>query len=224
MRLVLALLFFANILGAQDTILLISGEEIAAKVVEVGQEIRYKKANFLDGPIYVLERNEIRSIHYSNGSEEVITAKDARDNSFRIREQYLRATASNRYYEGRRLIDKAEFEERLATQDGLLEVFQNGRSTRNLGYGLVIGGGVAAVIALATVDVSPDPRTSRNVNEPNYAVFGVATGFLVGGAIIAVIGQGKMNNTIQQYNITVGKGIGMKPTLSTNGIGLALRF
>jgi len=57
-----------------DNIILANGEEIQANVMEVGnEEIRYKKCNIPDSPIYVLKRSEVFMIKYQNGTKDIIT-------------------------------------------------------------------------------------------------------------------------------------------------------
>lgn len=60
--------------SAQDILVKRSGEEIRAKVVEVGDRtIRYRKYDNLSGPIYSISRGEIFIIRYESGGKEVIT-------------------------------------------------------------------------------------------------------------------------------------------------------
>lgn len=57
---------------AQDTLVKQSNEKIIAKVLEVNQqEIKYKLFSFLDGPTYIISKVEVKSIRYSNGSNEI---------------------------------------------------------------------------------------------------------------------------------------------------------
>lgn len=61
-----------GILKAQDTIYMKTGTVINAKVFEINKdEVRYKKANNSDGPVYSLEKNEITLIQYQNGTKDV---------------------------------------------------------------------------------------------------------------------------------------------------------
>ena len=58
--------------SAQDVITTKKGEDIKAKVVEVGlDEIRYLKEENLDGPTYVMRRSDILLIRYANGEKDV---------------------------------------------------------------------------------------------------------------------------------------------------------
>jgi len=56
----------------QDIIIRKVGEDIKSKIVEVGQtEIKYKKFENIDGPVYVIQKSEIFMIRYQNGSKDV---------------------------------------------------------------------------------------------------------------------------------------------------------
>jgi hypothetical protein len=72
-------LLFTNALLAQDNIVLRNGEEIKAKVQEVGTtEIKYWKADNLNGPLYVVLKSDVFIIKYENGTKEVFgSAEDA---------------------------------------------------------------------------------------------------------------------------------------------------
>lgn len=56
-----------------DLIILNNGDDISVKVVEITQsEIKYKKCDNLNGPIYSITKSEVFTIRYSNGSKEII--------------------------------------------------------------------------------------------------------------------------------------------------------
>ncbi len=57
---------------AQDVIYLISGTKISAKIIEIGiLEIKYKNFNNLNGPNYILVKNEVVLVNYENGTTEI---------------------------------------------------------------------------------------------------------------------------------------------------------
>ena len=65
-----AWVFSAN---AQDIITLKNGDEIRARVTEIGTtEIRYKRFENIDGPTIVLARSDVFLIRYENGTRDVI--------------------------------------------------------------------------------------------------------------------------------------------------------
>lgn len=60
---------------SQDIIIKKSGEEIKAKILEMGvNEIKYKRFDFQDGPVYTIGKNDVVLVRYENGVNEVITS------------------------------------------------------------------------------------------------------------------------------------------------------
>ncbi len=56
---------------SQDTIVVISGESISAKVLEVATTtISYKKWNNLNGPVFTIDKNRVSFIRYENGTQD----------------------------------------------------------------------------------------------------------------------------------------------------------
>lgn len=59
---------------AQDTIILRSGDKITAVVKSISsKEVEYKKAGNLEGPSYIAAKNDVKAIHYSNGTKDEFT-------------------------------------------------------------------------------------------------------------------------------------------------------
>lgn len=70
-------LFFFSTSYAQDVITKSNGDDINAKVIEITQtEIKYKKFDNLDGPIFTLSLNDVFMIKYENGIKEVFSQTD----------------------------------------------------------------------------------------------------------------------------------------------------
>lgn len=72
----LLILFFASMsLFAQDVITTKSGDDIKAKVLEVNTtEIKYKKIDNIDGPIFSVLKSEVLIIRYENGTKDIFTS------------------------------------------------------------------------------------------------------------------------------------------------------
>jgi hypothetical protein len=67
----LMLLVFWKFSFSQDVISKRNGEDIEVKIIEVGiTEVRYKKFDNLDGPIFVIEKAQIIRISYENGTKD----------------------------------------------------------------------------------------------------------------------------------------------------------
>ena len=61
----------SNITKAQDTLSMRSGENILVKVIEVGTaEVKYKKLDNLNGPIFSMLKSDLLIIKYENGTSE----------------------------------------------------------------------------------------------------------------------------------------------------------
>jgi hypothetical protein len=71
---VLAILFNVTLGFSQDIITTRTGEDILAKILEINKtEIKYKKFDNQDGPLYTLLKADILMIRYENGSKEIFT-------------------------------------------------------------------------------------------------------------------------------------------------------
>ena len=100
---VLLLIFAASMTYAQDIIVTTNEQKIEAKVIEISStQIKYLVANMPDGPVFVLETNEVASILFANGQVKVF------DNQYRKsvvmlpnnKEAYLYRVGNMYYYGG----------------------------------------------------------------------------------------------------------------------------
>jgi hypothetical protein len=71
-------LFISLAAYSQDIIIKKSGEEVKVKILEIGvSEIKYKRFDFQDGPVYSINKGEVVLVRYENGVNEVITTAPA---------------------------------------------------------------------------------------------------------------------------------------------------
>lgn len=71
------LFFIANFIFAQDTIYLNSREKIIAKVQEINPtQVKYKLFSSPDGPVYIVNKEQIWKIVYSDGHSEFFRDED----------------------------------------------------------------------------------------------------------------------------------------------------
>lgn len=72
----LLLLFFYSNIFAQDIITKKNGEDIQSKISEITQtEIKYKKYEYPDGPVYTLAKSDALMIRYENGNKDIFNDK-----------------------------------------------------------------------------------------------------------------------------------------------------
>jgi len=78
----LAFLFFIFSASAQDLIITKNGDDIKAKVIEVDLfQVKYKKYENIDGPIYTILIKDLLIIRYENGSKDFFKRSKNNDNS-----------------------------------------------------------------------------------------------------------------------------------------------
>ena len=78
---ILLFFFLSNNCFSQDTIIKRDNEIIVAKIIEVdSKSVKYKKNNYLDGPLFILEKYKIRKIIYKNGETEEISSDSEYNN------------------------------------------------------------------------------------------------------------------------------------------------
>ena len=100
---ILVLVFSSIYSFGQDTLYTVNGQKIPGKVIEINQnEIKYKKADNPDGPIYVVDKNDIALIEYKNGSKELYgTGSGSADQN----DQQIANNNSNQQTQGRSRIN-----------------------------------------------------------------------------------------------------------------------
>ena len=60
--------------GAQDMILKKDGTKVKAKVKEIlDSEVKYKKYENVNGPIYLMRKSDIILINYENGTQDIFS-------------------------------------------------------------------------------------------------------------------------------------------------------
>jgi hypothetical protein len=81
-KLIKKVLFATDKTEACDLITLKNGEEISAKVLEITSiEVKYKKCDSPDGPLYVVRKSDVFMIKYANGTKEVFKATEEQKGS-----------------------------------------------------------------------------------------------------------------------------------------------
>ncbi len=97
-------------LNAQDIITKLSGEDVKVKVTEITlMDVKFKKFDNLDGPVYVVPKSEILIVRYENGTTETFAQEQTFEpyfappaipdsNSFKGQNMYLKGTMDAKSY------------------------------------------------------------------------------------------------------------------------------
>jgi hypothetical protein len=220
-------------LHAQDIITLKSGDEIKAKVQEIGvSDVKYKKYENLDGPTYTLVKSDIFMIKYENGEKDIFTDAPAAPSSATSsvsspekKQEELHLTSSFwsgtvfRKANGKEL-SKQEVRSILADVPEALKKYNEGQRLHTLGYVYCgIGGGLLG-IGLAGL-ILPDMD-----NDASLTIGGVGVVFATLGFVMDAVGNSDWKKAYNLY-----QNAKTKTTTSLNfgltrsgGIGLTLTF
>ena len=93
----------SNIIKAQDTLSMRSGENILVKVIEVGTtEVKYKKQDNLNGPLFSILKSDLFVIKYENGTKEDFSSikKIEGNNLFLIDDSVQGKNDAQKFYNG----------------------------------------------------------------------------------------------------------------------------
>jgi len=92
-----------NIIKAQDTLSMRSGENILVKVIEVGTtEVKYKKLDNLNGPIFSILKSDLLIVKYENGTKDDFSSikKIEENNLYVIDDSVQGKNDAQRFYNG----------------------------------------------------------------------------------------------------------------------------
>lgn len=153
--LLFASLLITTLTHAQDNILLRSGEEIPAKVLEVNQtELKYRKTANPDGPIYTAPLRDIFLIKYANGTKDVFgnspTARpaDATPAAGFDKLRYNSRWFRRHFEDGTGRLSMRDAEQAFQRQPDALAAFDRGRSLRT--WSTITAGTGIALIGVGT--------------------------------------------------------------------------
>jgi hypothetical protein len=165
--LLLGIIFNTTLSFSQDIITTKSGEDILAKILEIGHtEIKYKKFDNPGGPVYVLLKSDVLMIRYDNGTKEIFN------------QQPKSNTVSPSNSSKANQLPQGSVDERLLNA-GKVEKY---RKMKHTGTVLTVLGGILFVVGVVTLENSVvtnysngQTTTTGNANAGAAAfVFGMA--------------------------------------------------
>lgn len=160
-----------------DIIMLKNGDEISAKVTEIGTtEIKYKQCSNVDGPTYTLKKQDIFKIKYANGTSELISSVESTEPTARTPMSPATVEQKNRTIRG---LSIASIIVSLAGTV-LMLFFWFG----SLFISIAI---ILALTALTMLIIQPREQRSRTVANLTYIALGVSIFAPIVGLIIVLI-------------------------------------
>ncbi len=179
------LLASVSVLLAQDNIILRNGQEIKAKVEEVGvTEIKYRKTDNLTGPLYAIDKREVFLIQYQNGTKDVLNepaAQAEKTDNYTAPETTPAVTDDYRKYH------------RLSVKKIVTGAVVTGLGVPVFTTGLVLTG-----VGLANLN-SNDPYSGVNP----FAGIALATGLIAtaGGIAMLVVGPINLSKGVKYHRL-----------------------
>ncbi len=210
-------LFTTFTIYSQDIITKQNGDEIKAKVIEItSAEIKYKRFENINGPIYSMNLKEVFMIKYENGVKDVFTEKNISSNqNSEIRSDFI-ILKSGKAYQGDNLLTKQEFSDKMATNPNANNLFEYGKTLGTVGK---IFAYPSAFVFGFTLGLSIFSWSSTK-----GVLLGVSGAGIIGGIIFASIGDSKITQAINIYNSANQVGLKIQLKFNENGIGVALKF
>ncbi|MDY0215550.1 MAG: hypothetical protein RBS19_01225 [Bacteroidales bacterium] len=210
-------LFTTFTIYSQDIITKQNGDEIKAKVMEItSAEIKYKRFENLDGPVYSMDLKEVFMIKYENGDKDVFTDKNILSNqNYEIRNDFI-IMKSGKAYQGDNLLTKREFSDLMATNPNANNLYQYGKTLGVIGYIFAFPSGFVFGFTLGS--------SLFSWSSTKGVLLGVSGLGIMGGLIFASIGDSKITQAISIYNSSNQVGLKVQLKFNENGIGVALKF
>jgi hypothetical protein len=113
MKNLLLIILFAsssNIIKAQDTLTMRSGENVIVKIIEVGSiEVKYKKIDNLNGPNFSTLKSDLMLIRYKNGSKDDFSNVKIESQKFDENQFEQGYNDATKYYKSYKLAGTAVF-------------------------------------------------------------------------------------------------------------------
>ncbi|MDR1341742.1 MAG: hypothetical protein LBK18_00635 [Prevotellaceae bacterium] len=230
---ILLAMFFGSMATAfaQDIITLKNGDEIKAKVQEIGiSEVKYKKYDNLTGPLYTLLKAEIFMIKYENGKKDIfkdepavpttpsVSSHEDMRKTLELDSEFMDEGFKNAY--GVKLSEK-EIRAILTKTPDALKEYDSGKSLRQIGT-------VCSWTGVICLGTSLGLLLNPNVESPAPAIcfLSVSLAGLTASFILYSQGNAKWKSA---YNLYQGSKSGKSTSLNfgltrSGGAGFTLTF
>ena len=201
---------------AQDVIITRDAKKIEAKVVEVNVDnIRYRRFEYPDGPLYTLLKSEIASILYESGQIETFETESSNTQAV--------STPPEQTPQKPQLGRRINLYEMQRIEPLLFQQYSSGRRQSGAGTALIIVGLVSGTVGGIVVGVA----------EYKDDYFAGVAALLGGGACVVagiplkIVGESRKRNAINNYRMKYSSNLSsphFQLNVQKNGFGLAYMF
>jgi len=224
---------FGNLVSAQDLLILKSGEEIKAIIIEEGTDIiRFRDFEDPAGPLYLIKKDKVDTIKYKKVSKNEIkdqTGKQVRaepaEEEIPVQSYDLQTLESKKrivMLNGQKLSVR-KVKTLMEDYPDALESYESGRTMC-----IVSNSCVVSVVFICPVISGIANHKENDSDKKAVATKGLAiTGSLfLTGIVLSSVGKNKIRKSVTLYNSAIRKPVSWRLNFGVqeNGIGLALRF
>jgi len=224
MKKILLLFILSNLLFSkiysQDIIVLKTGDEIEAKITEVGLDnVKYKKYENINGPVYVILKNDIFMIKYENGSKDVFVEEKQKESTV-VGRQPL--TYKNGFWgvtirQGSIKLSTSDIKRLYSNNAVALSKYEAGKALN----GMATFAGITGGLALGYYFVS-----QGNGEEIDNSVVVIGAVSLLANIIMNISGNKMIKKSVDIFNSDMNASSSLSINFGTaqNGIGFSLMF
>ncbi len=243
--LLIVLIACTKIIHCQDIIYTVEGKVIQAKVLELTDEkLSYKKFDYQDGPVIVLDLSKVNKVVWQNGdidlfndvTEVKTTQIELNRNTFESKEVgnientlpviYRKQTSF--YLDNGTVFNETQFEDFLKVNNmvNIWEQYYSGKKTFHTGIALLVGGVIMEGTGLWFGYTNSDALMA------SVLLIGLGSLLEIASIPVTITGAVKRNRALNDYNdMYAGKArnhysqdITLKIGATSHGVGLTLNF
>ena len=214
-----ALIFIccSNALQAQDIIMLRTGDEIQAKVLEVGNQIiQYKMFDNHDSTIYNMQKSDIFLIKYENGTKDVFLTNNTEEVHVSSK---LPLTYNNGVWQDGTKIRPAQVREMMSGNSGALQLYNSGREVFVVGNAFACSAAFVLGLDLGLYLVS---------GKSNNILLGIGLAGTIIGITMIFTSESQMRKSVSLYNASLMHGTTAYSLnfgiTKSGGVGFTLKF
>lgn len=217
-----------NILStyAQDVITTKKGEDIQAKVLEITlKEIKYKKFDNPNSPVYTLLKSDVLLIRYENGSKDIFS-EEKNQEKYEEKHPSLVNIIDRRYYIDGVKVSSSEVKRLIYKDEQAKKLWKKADGLR---VGTVVFAGASCGFSLYSIFDSLEKIDKHRKGEyvddkTNWTPLIVAAGLLVPALVFEIQSRNVRADAVETYNRNLQRKITLAPAIDGNGLGIAIRF
>jgi hypothetical protein len=217
---------------AQDMLILKSGKEVKANIVEESSDmVKYREFENPEGPLYSIGKDKIATIKYKKVAREVpdknagVQEKVTQESVIPVQSSTIQTLECKKRYvlSNGKIQSVRKVKTLMEDYPEALDLYESGTTLCNLSNGCA--GGILVICFIAT-EVSNGMKDQSKGKTIAFTGLGISGALIISGIVLASSGKHKIRNSVRIYNSAISKPVACKLNFGImgDGIGLALRF